>query len=104
MEEAALALRKAVVDNFASLGVPGDLTPVIMEQYDKEVLNEVQKFDEEFIKFVKKNEKNQQDAVEMKSNLAGVVGKMSSSVIFRRKKNGFTRFLTKTVCSTGQNC
>ncbi len=78
MEEAALALRKAVVDNFASLGVPGDLTPIIMEQYDKEVLNEVQKFDEEFIKFVKKNEKNQQDAVEMKSKLAGVVGRMSS--------------------------
>lgn len=76
MEQAALALREEVVKNFANLGVPGDLTPIIMEKFDEDVLSDIQKFDEELLRFVKVNTKNQEGAVEMKNSIAGFVGNM----------------------------
>ena len=76
MEDAAEALREQVVQNFANLGVPGDLTPIIMEKYDEEVLSIVQVFDKEYLRFVNANKVNHDNAVEMKSNIASAVGKM----------------------------
>ena len=76
MAEAAEALRKTVIDNFAQMGISGDLTPIIMEKYDEEVNSLVKEFEDSFDVFIKNNVEIQAGAEDAKAKIAAAVGSM----------------------------
>ena len=76
MAEAAEALRKAVIDNFAQMGISGDLTPIIMEKYDEEVNSVVKDFEDSFEMFINSNVSLQASAEDTKAQMAAAVDSM----------------------------